>query len=286
MKVDAGTRLCALIGHPVAHSVSPQMHNAAFRALGLDYIYLAFDVEPGQLARAVRGLRALGVAGFNVTIPHKVSVMRLLDGLDSSARDAGAVNTVAIGREGLIGYNTDVYGIENSLKTAEKLKPGRAMIIGAGGAARATAIALHRLGYKEVVIANRRLWRAAALARRLKTIGVKAKAVELGDAGKYSRSCAVIVNATPIGMWPEASGTPLKAREIPGDAVVLDLVYNPAKTILLEEAERAGAEAIPGITPLVEQGAKAFELWTGVEAPKDVMLRAAEEALGRMMDEG
>lgn len=286
MEISAGTKLCGLLGHPVGHTVSPQMHNAAFNFLGLNYVYLAFDVDSGQLARAVRGLKALGALGFNVTIPHKVAIMRLLDKLDDTARDSGAVNTVVFRDDGAVGYNTDVYGVEETLRKVEELRLGRAMIVGAGGAARATATALIRLGFREMIIVNRRLWRAAALARRIRKKGMKVRSAELMDAGKYSRGCTLIVNATPIGMWPHVNGAPLSAREIPEKAVVLDLVYNPPLTRLLEEAEKAGAKAVGGLHPLVEQGAKAFELWTGVRAPREVMWKAAEEALRRWRREG
>ncbi len=276
--IDSSTRLCSLIGHPIKHSVSPQMHNAAFRAVGLNYVYLAFDVKPEALEHAVKGLRAVGAAGFNVTIPHKVEVMRFLDELDKSAETTGAVNTVVI-EDSLKGYNTDVYGVEEALRDVRI--GDYAMIIGAGGAARASGVALTNLGFRKIIVANRTLSKARALAERLRRLGVEVEVVGLGEAGVHAEKCSLIVNATPIGMTPNVDETPLKSSEIPGDAVVLDLVYNPIRTRLLQEAERAGAQAVSGLEVLVYQGARAFKLWTGVEAPVEVMRSEALKALKR-----
>ena len=277
--IDSSTRLCCLIGSPVRHTVSPQMHNAAFRALNLNYVYLAFEVEAQRLGEAVMGLRALGARGFNITIPYKVEVMRFLDRLDPTAEKTGAVNTVVIDGE-MVGYNTDATGVEVALKDAGCRGAGRAMIIGAGGVARATAYALRRLGYREIVVANRTRERALKLAEIIRDLGGEPEVVPLEKAGEYSRRCEVIVNCTPLGMVPDTEATPLRRSEIPGDAVVLDLVYNPLRTRLLREAEEAGARTVDGLVVLVEQGAVAFKLWTGVEPPRDLMRREAERGLG------
>lgn len=278
--IDASTKLCCLIGHPVAHSVSPQMHNAAFEALKLNYVYLAFDVVEEDLGRAVEGLKALGAAGFNVTIPHKVSVIRFLDDLDESAEIVGAVNTVVIRGEVARGYNTDVHGVEEALRKRRMRAAKPALVIGAGGAARAAVAAALKLGHGKVVIANRTIEKAMELAGWVNSMGGEAEYCGLEEAGRAAAECGLIVNATSMGMHPRIDETPLRRWEIPCDSIVLDLVYNPLRTRLLREAEAAGAEAVSGLEVLVYQGAKAFELWTGHEAPIEVMREAALRALG------
>ncbi|MCL7401204.1 MAG: shikimate dehydrogenase [Thaumarchaeota archaeon] len=279
MEINSETRLCCLIGHPVKHSISPQLHNSAFKHLGLNIVYLSFDIESRYLRRVVEGLKSLNVVGFNVTIPYKVAIIKLLDVLDSTAKETRAVNTVVLKNNELIGYNTDVEGIKRSLLDSRNTLDGRALIIGAGGAARAAVVALKNLGIKEIVIANRRIWRAAALVRIFKMNDLEMKSVSLAEVGRYSRTSSIIINATPIGMWPRQDETPLSSNDIPGNSTVLDLVYNPLKTKLLEEAEKAGAETINGLKPLIEQAVKSFELWTGLHPPRDILWRVAEEAL-------
>ncbi len=277
--IDASTKLCCLIGHPVSHSVSPQMHNAAFRALNLNYVYLAFDVGEADLEKAVEGLKAIGSPGFNVTIPHKIRVMDFLDKLDESAEKVGAVNTVVIKDGRTQGYNTDVYGIEEALKERHLTRVKPAMVIGAGGAAKAAAVALLNLGFRKLIIANRTIEKAKELAWWIKSMGVEAEFCGLDEAGEAATRCGIIVNATPLGMRPRIEETPLRSQEIPSNSIVLDMVYNPLRTRLLREAEEAGAETISGLEVLVYQGAKAFELWTRCAAPVDVMREAALRAL-------
>jgi shikimate dehydrogenase len=279
MEINSETRLCCLVGHPVKHSISPELHNSAFKHLGLNIVYLSFDIESRYLRRVVEGLKSLNVVGFNVTIPYKVAIIKLLDVLDSTAKETRAVNTVVLKNNELIGYNTDVEGIKRSLLDSRNTLDGRALIIGAGGAARAAVVALKNLGIKEIVIANRRIWRAAALVRIFKMNDLEMKSVSLAEVGRYSRTSSIIINATPIGMWPRQDETPLSSNDIPGNSTVLDLVYNPLKTKLLEEAEKAGAETINGLKPLIEQAVKSFELWTGLHPPRDILWRVAEEAL-------
>lgn len=281
MEIDSETKLCCLIGHPVRHSISPHLHNTAFKHLGLNMIYLAFDVEPSSLSNVIKGLRSLKVVGFNVTIPHKVSVMKFLDALDLTSIETRAVNTVVLKNNKLIGYNTDVDGIKKSLIDSDSRLDGRALIIGAGGAARAAIVALRDLGVREIVIANRRLWRAASLVRIFKKKGLKMKSISLSEVRRYSRTSSIIINATPIGMWPHPDETPLSSNDIPRNSTVLDLVYNPLRTKLLEEAEKAEAETIKGLKTLIEQAAKAFEIWTGLQPPREILWRTGEEILKR-----
>jgi len=285
MLIDAATKLCCLIGYPVVHSVSPQMHNAAFKALGLNYVYLAFEVTKEELGDAVKGLKALGAAGFNVTIPHKVAVMKYLDRLDESAEEAGAVNAVVFRKETLVGYNTDVHGIMEALEKTDLPKDRPALIIGAGGAARAAAAALIKLGFDQMIVANRTVERGRQLADWIRSKGRQACFRELWQLSSITESCGMIINATSVGMYPKIDETLLSSGDIPEDAVVLDMVYNPPKTKLLQEAEKAGAETISGVEVLVHQGAKAFELWTGQKPPVDVMRKAALTALEGENDE-
>ena len=280
MEVDSSTRLCCLIGHPVKHSVSPQMHNAAFKELGLNCIYLVFDVLEESLGEAVNGLRSIGVLGFNVTIPHKIRIIKFLDELDGSAKLVKAVNTVIRRDDKLIGYNTDLYGVERVLREVDELNRDLGLIIGAGGAGRASAIALTNLGFSEIIIANRTFERASNLAEQILELGFSAKPIPLTDLPRYASSANLIINATPLGMAPSLiSETPLKRDHIRRDSIVLDLVYNPLRTRLLIEAERAGACTISGLKVLVAQGAEAFKLWTGIDPPIDVMYSAALKAL-------
>jgi shikimate dehydrogenase len=277
--IDASTRLCCLIGHPVGHSVSPQMHNAAFNALGLNYVYLAFDIPPEMLVDAVRGLRALCAAGFNVTIPHKVAVMKLLDELDPSAERTGAVNTVVNNHGALRGYNTDLHGIRRVLEGRDLPLSMPALVIGAGGAARAAVAALTDLGFRRILIANRTLERGLALVELARSLGTSAEALDLEEGRWRAIECGVVVNATPIGMYPDTGVTPLVAEEMRRGMIILDLVYNPPRTRLLEEAEKAGAVPISGLDVLVYQGAEAFRLWTNMDPPIEVMRRAVVKAL-------
>ncbi|MCS7125696.1 MAG: shikimate dehydrogenase [Aigarchaeota archaeon] len=279
MEINSKTKLFCLIGHPIEHSISPQLHNTAFKYFDLNCVYLTFDVEPTQLSRAIKGLKALRVSGFNVTIPHKVSIIRYLDGLDISAKETGAVNTVVLKNNKLIGYNTDVEGIKKSIENIEEVRDGRALVIGAGGAARAAIVALKMLGFKEIIIANRRLLRAATLVRRFRDEELNMRSVSLFEMKRYSKTCSVIINATPIGMWPHIDETPLNSTEIPKGSLILDLVYNPMKTRLLEEAKKAGATIVYGVNPLIEQAIKSFQLWTNLEPPRELLLKVAEQSL-------
>jgi len=256
------------------------MHNAAFKELGLNCIYLVFDVLEESLGEAVNGLRSIGVLGFNVTIPHKIRIIKFLDELDDSAKLVKAVNTVIRRDDKLIGYNTDLYGIERVLREVDELNRDLGLIIGAGGAGRASAIALTNLGFSEIIIANRTFERASNLAEQILELGFSAKPIPLTDLPRYASSANLIINATPLGMAPSLiSETPLKRDHIRRNSIVLDLVYNPLRTRLLIEAERAGACTISGLKVLAAQGAEAFKLWTGIDPPIDVMYSAALKAL-------
>jgi shikimate dehydrogenase len=287
--ISGKTQICALIGDPVAHTMSPAMHNAAFKKLGLDFLYIPFRVKPEELPPAVAGLRALNVRGFNVTIPHKVSVIPLLDSLDLLAEKIGAVNTVVNDGGALIGYNTDAEGFLRALLDKGIRPAGKNIVIlGAGGASRAISFVLAGKGARLTVL-NRRLeldW-AEDIARLIrKELG---KEVKVGELNPRTLSPAlakadILVNATSVGMSPASRSSPVPARFLKRRLIVFDIVYNPLETRLLKEAKAAGAKVIGGVDMLAWQGALAFEKWTGRPAPVDLMRREAVKMLGSHED--
>jgi len=264
----AGTRLVALLGSPVAHSLTPQLQTAAFSAAGLDAVALAFEVSPAALAPAVAGLGALGAMGANITIPHKRAVMDLADERTAEAVEVGAANTL-LWREGhLVADNTDAAGLQQVLETDVGLAPGDGVVlVGAGGAARAAGVALVRAGARIEVVA-RRPDAAAGLAGRLAALG--------GVVGPVERP-RLVVNATPLGLHGEA--LPGRFLALGRGQIALDLVYGSAPTPFLRAAREGGAAAFDGLNLLVAQGALAFERWTGQPAPVEAMQAAARAAV-------
>jgi len=262
------------------------MHNAAFRALDMDWIYVAFDVRPGEVKEALDGIRALGMRGVNVTVPHKGEAFASVDERTPEASAIGAVNTVVVEEGRLVGHNTDVYGFREALKVVGFYPlSGKAVLLGAGGAARAVAYALGTAdGVEEVVILNRTLGRAERLAeemegktgRRFLPGPLTEEALEEALEG-----AGLLVNATSVGMHPDVDASPLPSPDVlrPGLSVY-DLVYVPPRTKLMRQAEERGAKAVGGLDMLVYQGARAFRLWTGIDPPVEVMRRALKEALG------
>lgn len=273
--LTGATRVAAVIGAPVRHSLSPALHNAAFAATDLDWAYVAFEVADGAGRDAVAAMRTLGLAGLSVTMPHKAAVHGAVDALTATARDLGAVNCVFWEDDRLVGENTDGAGFLDALSVDAGVAVGgrRCVLVGAGGAGRAVARALGEAGAAEVVVVNRSAAaaeRAAALAGRVGRVG-GADAVPHAD---------IVVNATPLGM---AGGGGERARSLPVDAaalragqVVVDLIYHPVETPLLAAAARAGATTVGGVGMLVHQAARAFSRWTGIAAPVDAMRAAAE----------
>lgn len=280
MGVTAQTALVGLLGWPVQHSLSPAMHNAAFRSLGLDWVYLPLAVPPQSLPQALAGLEALGFRGANVTIPHKEQVLLGLDEVAPEARSLGAVNTLVAVDGRMVGYNTDVAGFLAAMDNAG-CSPRRAVVLGAGGAARAAVYALLSHGVT-VTVANRSPQRAQGLVSSLAAPSLRAdtcplETLALRDA--LSRA-DLLVNATPAGMWPAIDATPLPpGTSLHAGLAVMDLVYNPLETLLLRQARQAGATVINGMDMLIHQGAVAFQLWTGQEAPLGIMRQAALTAL-------
>ncbi len=274
--IDANVKFMALIGDPVRQSVSPAMHNAAFQALGLNYTYLAFQVPPAALGDAITVVRGLGFRGANITIPHKTTVLRLLDNINPYAKRIGAVNTVVNDVGKLSGHNTDAPGFLAALRAGGfEPKGEKAVVLGAGGAGRAIVFALRYAG-ATVAIVNRSPETATALARE-----IGASAFEMTESGLISalNGASLVINATNLGMSPDIDSTPLPARLLQPGLVVFDSVYRPQQTRLLKDALAAGCTIIGGLEMLVEQGALAFELWTGETAPRDIMRQAAQEAL-------
>ncbi len=279
------TKRIFLIGHPVGHSVSPAFQQAALDHLSIDARYEAMDVPESAVSEAVGSLRNVDVLGANVTVPHKEAVIPFLDEVTQEARLIGAVNTIENRSGKLVGHNTDARGFLASLREEANFDPrGKAaLMLGAGGSAKAVAIALAGEGVENIVVANRTLERAEALAESIRPLGVPATAAPLSDDSlrEAAARSRLIVNCTSLGMTggPGEGQTPIGADVIPPYALVCDLVYNPRVTPLLRAAESAGARALGGLPMLVYQGAAAFEIWTGREAPVKVMFKAAEEAL-------
>ncbi len=283
MNISGKTQVCAIIGDPLDHTVSPAMHNAAFDFLGLDFVYVPCLVTREALPGAIEGIRALGIRGLNVTIPHKVEVMSLLDDVDTLARDVGAVNTI-LNRDGVLkGYNTDASGFWRALLAAN-IEPQQKKIalLGAGGAARAIAFILADKG-ADLIILNRSLDKAQRLANLISaTFRKDVMAIELTQENlqKPLSEAEIIVNATSVGMYP-GDDTPVPMRFLRPESLVIDIIYNPSKTRLLADAEKRGAKTINGIEMLVWQGAMAFEIWTGKPAPIAVMRDAVVKEIKR-----
>ncbi len=286
MTVTGTTRVLGIIGSPVGHSLSPVMQNAAIAALGIDYIYVPFPVEPEYLARAVEGLRRLGVWGFNVTIPHKTAVIQFLDRISPDADRCGAVNTVC--REGdlMIGHNTDATGFLHSLAKDLAFAPRGAsvMLLGAGGAAQAAISALSAAGAARIVIANRTVPKARILAERFAglfpLVDYAVSSLEETDLNRHGAGADLLVNTTSVGM----NGTNFEYDsflESCAKCLVYDMVYTPAETPLLAAARRLGLACANGAGMLVAQGEAAFRLWTGKEPPPSVM----QDALFRKLEQ-
>jgi shikimate dehydrogenase len=280
MEIDPKTKIYGLVGHPLEHTASPAIHNAAFRALGLNAVYLVFDVEPTMFEDAIKGLKALKVCGFNVTIPYKERIIPLLTHVDPSAARVGAVNTVKLDGVSLIGYNTDVAGfLAPLLKLNLKLNEITALILGAGGAAKACVRALLDAGCRELIVLNRSLERALNLSKQHSN---KLKVGPLNEESlKEALSRAtLVVNTTPVGMYPNVDESIIPKALLRSNLIVYDLVYRPPQTKLLKEAKEVGATTIPGYKMLLEQAAESFRIWTGLEPPKEAMLKALKMELG------
>lgn len=264
-------KLFGVIGDPIAHSMSPAMHNDLFGLYGIDAVYLPFHVSKGNLADAVKGLKALGVSGFNVTIPHKTEIMAHLDKVDPLARAIGAVNTVKNENGLLVGYNTDGPGFVKGLEyMAADLGSRSALIIGAGGASRAIYFSMAQAGVERIDLYNRTLEKAEELAASC-PFKVNTNVLGREEAEKSLAEYQLIIQTTSIGMVPDTKSLPLSPENIAQNTIVSDIIYNPLQTEFLKEASKRGAEIQNGVGMFVFQGALAFEKWTGIFPDVDRM---------------
>jgi shikimate dehydrogenase len=281
-------RRIVVIGYPSSQSISPAFQQAALDHLDLDARYEAWETPPQRLAEAVTATRAPDCLGANVTVPHKEAAIPLVDEVDALSRQVGAINTIVSSQGSLAGHNTDVIGFTRALREDGGFDPPgcRALVLGAGGAARAVVLALARENATAVAVANRTLARASQLVTDLRahTEGTDLSALPCTPASLATAvpGWQLLVNCTSVGMagTPEEKDSPMPTELIPGGILVVDLVYNPAETKLLRAARKRGARTLGGLPMLVHQGAASFELWTGREAPLGIMFRAAREALG------
>jgi shikimate dehydrogenase len=277
MVISGKTKLCAIIGDPVEHSLSPVMHNAAFNKLGLNIVYLAFKVTSKELENAILGVKSLGLRGLNVTMPHKTAVVNYIDEVDLTTKSIGAVNTILNNHGCLVGYNTDGRGAIISLKeNGVDTKNKKLLLIGAGGAAKAIAYYAAQ-DVAELVILNRTLEKAGNIVEGLKSFSSKVKAgiLSFETLKNELQTTDILINATSVGMSPLVKRTPVPLDLLHSGLCVMDIIYNPIQTRLVKDAISVGAKVVTGIEMLIYQGAVAFEIWTKCPAPVDVMREAA-----------
>lgn len=268
-RISARTQLCGIVLHPAGHTRSPAMHNAAFAAAQIDAFYLAFDVPPDRLEDAMAGARALGLRQLAVSLPHKEAVLAHLDSVDPCARAIGAVNTVTLRDGRLEGTNSDWIGAVHALERSRELSGTRAVVLGAGGTARALVYGLVERG-AHVTVLNRTVERAQRLADEL-------GAAAAGPLSELARNpYEILVNTTSVGLRTDDS--PVPAADLLPESLVMDVVYEPEETRLLRDAQARGAETITGKWMLVYQAAEQFREWTGQPAPLDVMAHAFDDA--------
>jgi shikimate dehydrogenase len=277
--ITGKTRLLGLIGDPVEHTISPYMHNAGFNYYNLDYLYVPFQVKRLNLKTAIKGAESLGFKGLNVTIPHKIDVIQYLDRIDETAELIGAVNTIHFDDE-IKGYNTDGLGAVRSIEELETIENKKIVILGAGGASRAISFQTIINGAGKVLIANRTREKALELVKNLKdNLEADVKVIDLKEQLiKELNDTDILINTTPIGMYPNINQKPLVTSQMMhDDLIVYDIIYNPLNTVLLNEAIKAGAKTISGINMLIYQGIESFKIWTGMEPPVEVFRDALRE---------
>lgn len=280
MNIKGSTNIVGLIGHPVEHSFSPPMHNAAFSDLNMDYAYVAFDVNPNDLKSAIVGARSLNIKGLNVTIPHKIDVVRYLEEIDEIASLIGAVNTIDF--KEMKGYNTDGIGAIKAIGEVTSIKDKTVVVAGAGGASRAISFYIAKYGASKLTIVNRNVEYARSLARDVlnSKLTDNVCADSINRINYYIKHADILIDTTPIGMHPHVGDNPIvTAEDMHEDLVVFDAVYNPNETVLIKEAIKAGAKPVCGIKMLLYQGAESFKIWTGCDAPVDVMEEALRKTL-------
>jgi shikimate dehydrogenase len=277
MEISGKTRICGVIGDPIEHTLSPVMHNAAFKHLGLDFAYLAFRVKKTELKNAIKGMRSLGIHGLNVTMPHKVEVIKYLDDVDSAVNFIGAANTILNDAGKLLGFNTDGIGAIRALEeNAVKIDGKRMLLLGAGGAAKAIAFSAAEY-LDELVILNRNFGKAKRIAeilRRNFNKKIIADALSQNNIKEHLKNSDILINATPVGMHPNENQSLVAMEWLRPDIYVMDIIYDPVETKLLKDAKKVGAKVISGIEMLIHQGAASFEIWTGRQAPIKIMKEA------------
>jgi shikimate dehydrogenase len=272
-------KMVGLIGYPVEHSLSPAMQNAAFSARGLDYRYVLLSTPPDCLTERVRECVDRGFGGWNITVPHKQAILPFLDSMSDEVRATGACNTVRVENGQLSGFNTDIAGFMRGLDEAGGIAPvSKAVLLGAGGAARAVAFALARASHP-LAILSRRIEQAEQLSESLSSrpVGITGDLLQADRLEEHLATAGLLVNCTPAGIWPHMEDSPLPGgTHLPSHLLVYDLVYRPRPTRLLKEAAEAGCRTQDGLAMLVHQGAEAFKIWTGREAPVEIMRRACD----------
>lgn len=286
--ITGKTKLLGVIGHPVEHSLSPLMHNAALEYLGLDYVYLPFPIKPEKLSAAIQGFSAIGVVGFSVTIPHKQAIMDCLSAIHPIAKSVGAVNTVLRKDNHWIGTNTDIEGFIYPLETTYRRnwRQTVAVILGNGGAARAVLAGCVQLGCTEIHVVGRNIQKLGEFRDTWDNLpsGVNLKIHTWDNLSRLIPQANLLVNTTPMGMHPNIQESPLSAedmRDLPFGAIAYDLIYNPSPTRFLQQARQQGAIAIDGLEMLVQQGAAALRIWLDSESvPVDIMRQALRNHLG------
>jgi len=283
--IDAKTEVCAVIGDPIEHSLSPAIHNAAFAEKGLNRVYVAFQVK--DVERAIAGVRGLRLGGLSVTIPHKTSVIRHLDALDPTAENIGAVNTVVVESDGrLVGYNTDGTGALKALQSAgAPLEGADVLLVGSGGAARGIAFTLAtqaRLSSLTITgVVESQLIQLVSELKAKTRLPVERLPANQETYEERIPQTQILINASPIGMSPRIDETPVPPQLLPPGLTVFDIVYNPLKTRLLSEAEIKGCRTVAGVEMFVWQAVTQFELWTREEAPVEVMRQVVLDALNK-----
>lgn len=264
------TKTFAVIGDPIDHSLSPAIHNAAFGFLRLDCTYIAYRIPKGELSSGIEALKKIQISGFNVTIPHKVDMMKFLDEIDKNCETIGATNTVVNNNSSLKGYNTDMDGFLDPIKKRKiDCKDHDVLLVGAGGAARAIVAGFAKEKVHKITIANRTKERADELIKFANSLGVQSEYSDLQNAGEIAGKYKFIVNATSIGL--KGNACPISTRTITKDSTVYDIVYMPVETELIEQSKKQGATIIYGWEMLLGQAMRSFEIWTGQEAPYQAM---------------
>jgi len=276
--ITGKTKITGVIGHPIEHSMSPPMHNNAYKQLNMDYVYVAFHVQPEDIEKLITSAKTLGIRGLNVTIPHKTTIIPYLDEIDETAKKIGAVNTIQFKDNKAKGYNTDGIGAIKSIQEYTTLQDKNILILGAGGASKAISFTLINENINSLTIANRTKENAEQLIENIKkqTNFTKIQYHTINDVDEIIEDMDIIINTTPIGMYPHHEvKPPIKTDNINKNHIVMDIIYNPLETQLLKQSKENGAQTINGTSMLINQGLVSFEIFTGEKAT----YKSFEEAL-------